>query len=181
MLLSSGKLVIIVVTPVIPAPPYSNQFSSTFNCKQLLSKWLFCLTSDGQKENLQGHSLILMARTERDQTQREIGAYRGVPVLHFPLVVVWPAQSAAPVELDVELVGVGPSPVDVHTVVVVGVAWEQTSYTDSVRQIPEKSLISGSSSVFSVKDHESGSDPEVSHHCSQRILIKWRCDCFYWQ
>lgn len=123
MLLSSGKLVIIVVTPVIPAPPYSNQFSSTFNCKQLLSKWLFCLTSDGQKENLQGHSLILMARTERDQTQREIGAYRGVPVLHFPLVVVWPAQSAAPVELDVELVGVGVGPVDVHTVVIMGVTW----------------------------------------------------------
>ena len=74
--------------------------------------------------------MILMARTERDQTQREIGAYRGVPVLHFPLVVVGASQSATSVELDVELVGVGPGAVDVHAVVIVGVACR---YSDNER------------------------------------------------
>ena len=49
-------------------------------------------------------------------------SYRGIPVLHLPLVMVGSPQGAASVELDVELVGVGPGPVDVHTIVVVGVA-----------------------------------------------------------
>ena len=46
-------------------------------------------------------------------------------------MVVRPAQGPAPVELDVELVGVGPGPVDVHTVVVVSVAWRQTEMINS--------------------------------------------------
>ena len=48
-------------------------------------------------------------------------SYRGIPVLHLPLVMVGPPQGAASVELDVELVGVGVGPVDVHTVVIMGV------------------------------------------------------------
>ena len=48
--------------------------------------------------------------------------YSWVPVLDLPLLMIGASESAASVELDVELVGVGPSPVDVHTVVVVGVA-----------------------------------------------------------
>ena len=48
-------------------------------------------------------------------------SYRGIPVLHLPLVMVGASQSAASVELDVELVGVGVGPVDVHTVVIMGV------------------------------------------------------------
>ena len=48
--------------------------------------------------------------------------YSWVPVLHLPLLMIGASESPAPVELDVELVGVGPSPVDVHTVMVVGVA-----------------------------------------------------------
>ena len=54
-------------------------------------------------------------------TDLEIFSYRVIPVLHLPLVVVGASQSAAPVELDVELVGVGPGTVDVHTVVIMGV------------------------------------------------------------
>ena len=41
-------------------------------------------------------------------------------------MVVGAAQGAAPVELDIELVGVGPGPVDVHAVVIMSVAWAQT-------------------------------------------------------
>ena len=48
-------------------------------------------------------------------------SYRGIPVLHLPLVMIGASQRAASVELDVELVGVGPSPIDVHTVVIMGV------------------------------------------------------------
>ena len=58
-------------------------------------------------------------------------SYRGIPVLHLPLVMVGPPQGAASVELDVELVGVGPGPVDVHTVVIVSVAWRQTEMINS--------------------------------------------------
>ena len=57
-----------------------------------------------------------MARQETDLS------YRGIPVLDLPLVMVGASQSAASVELDVELVGVGPRPIDVHTVVIMGVA-----------------------------------------------------------
>ena len=49
-------------------------------------------------------------------------SYRGIPVLHLPLVMVGATQGPASVELDVELVGVGARPIDVHTVVIMGVA-----------------------------------------------------------
>ena len=48
-------------------------------------------------------------------------SYRGIPVLHLPLVMIGASQRPASVELDVELVGVGIGPIDVHTVVIMGV------------------------------------------------------------
>ena len=72
--------------------------------------------------------------------------HRGGPVLHLPLVVVRPAQRAAPVQLDVELVRVHSSPVDVHAVVVIGVSCQkQPGYPDNGAE--DDLVLAGDSSV----------------------------------
>ena len=57
----------------------------------------------------------------RDKRKGKSKFYRGIPVLHLPLVMVGATQGPASVELDVELVGVGVGSIDVHTVVIMGV------------------------------------------------------------
>ena len=121
-----------------------------------------------------------------------------IPVLDLPLVMIRASKSSASVQLDVKLVGIGARSVDVHTVVVVGVAWNYKcvkfqrsqcsldpcclSKITNLGQL-QKSVIIAHKGSWLDEDATASADSELLHHCHNFLCSFCSCsqqlDVFY--